>query len=158
MSIKESADVRDRPHPEAVATELSSRRTGMSFQRTRMSADRTLMSVLRTALSLITFGFTIFHAFRKLGELQGTHAGDLPARNFALALVLLGIGLVAFGIAYHIAFMLGLRRGRMRLRELGIVHAESMFPVSLALIVALSLLAIGVLAFASIAYRLGPFQ
>lgn len=80
------------------------------------------------------------------------------ARNFALALALLGVGLVSFGIAYHIACMLGLRNERRRLRKLGIVHAESTFPVSLALFVAVLMLLIGALAVLSMAYTIGPFR
>lgn len=82
------------------------------------------------------------------------------ARNFALALALalLGVGLVSFGIACHIAFMLGLRNERGRLRKLGIVHAESTFSVSLALFVAVLMLLIGALAVLSMAYTIGPFR
>src|SRR6185312_13103744 len=88
-------------------TELSMRRTGMSFQRTRMSADRTLMSVIRTSLSLISFGFTIFQFFKKLQD-AAVLRGASAARNFGASLVLLGVGLLALGIGYHLWFMWGL--------------------------------------------------
>src|ERR1700758_1502361 len=96
-------------------TELSSRRTGMSFQRTRMSADRTLMSVMRTSLSLIGFGFTIFQVFQKALDAKIIGSSGAP-RRFGEALVVLGIGMLIVGIAYHIAFMMGLRRERLRLK------------------------------------------
>jgi putative membrane protein len=139
-----------------LSVELSSRRTGMSFQRTRMSADRTLMSVIRTSLSLISFGFTLYQVFDRLGRSQGW--GSRPARNFGVALVLLGIVMLALGIGYQIAFMRGLRVERERLKLDGLIHAQSHFPVSLTLVVALLLLAIGVAAVASMAFRIGPFS
>jgi uncharacterized membrane protein YidH (DUF202 family) len=137
-------------------TEMSMRRTGMSFQRTRMSADRTLMSVIRTSLSLISFGFTIFQFFQKLqqgGTLSSAHA----AGNFGKTLVFLGVAMLIFGIAYHVQFMLGLRRERSRMKESGLVHAESGFPVSLTLIAAIALLAIGIVAIISMMFGVWPF-
>ena len=138
-------------------TELASRRTGMSFQRTRMSADRTLMSVIRTALSLIGFGFTIAQVFQKLRDQDIITKAAAP-RNFGLALVGLGIVMLVLGIGYHVQFMLGLRHLRELMRAEGLVHGESVFPVSLTLITALILLAIGVAAILSMAFHIGPFE
>jgi putative membrane protein len=137
-------------------TELSSRRTGMSFQRTRMSADRTLMSVIRTSLSLIGFGFTIAQVFEKLRDQEIIKRAAAP-RNFGLALVALGIVMLVLGIGYHVQFMLGLRRLRESMREEGLVHGETVFPLSLTLVTALVLLLIGVAAIVSMAFRVGPF-
>jgi putative membrane protein len=144
--------------PDAASVELSERRTGMSFQRTRMSADRTLMSVIRTSLSLITFGFTIFQFFQHFRESTALSGGERAAHHFGLSLVLLGIVMLGLGIVYHLAFMGGLRRERRAMAEAGLVHAESGFPPSLTLIVAVLLLLIGLLAVASIAFKLGPFS
>ena len=138
------------------SVELAARRTGMSFQRTRMSADRTLMSVIRTSLSLIGFGFTIYQVFAKLHEADVLKSAVAP-HHFGLALVLLGVTMLVVGIGYHVAFMLSLRREREQMKVEGLVHAESPFPVSLTLIVALLLLAIGVLAIASMVFDAGPF-
>ena len=138
-------------------TELASRRTGMSFQRTRMSADRTLMSVIRTALSLIGFGFTIAQVFQKLRDQDIITKAAAP-RNFGLALVGLGIVMLVLGIAYHVQFMLGLRHLRESMRAEGLIHGESVFPVSLTLITALILLVIGVAAILSMAFHVGPFE
>ena len=137
-------------------TELAMRRTGMAFQRTRMSADNTLMGVIRTALSLIGFGFTIFQFFKKL-QASGTLSGAAPVRNFGVSLVLLGIGMLILGIAYHAVFMLGLRRERAEMNSAGLIHAHSRFPPSLTLIVALALLAIGLVAAASMILHVGPY-
>ena len=139
------------------SVELAARRTGMSFQRTRMSADRTLMSVIRTSLSLIGFGFTIYQVFAKLYEAEVLKSAGAP-RHFGLALVLLGVTMLVVGIGYHVAFMLSLRRQREQMKVEGLVHAESPFPVSLTLIVALLLLAIGLLAIASMVFKAGPFD
>ena len=139
-----------------ISVELSSRRTGMSFQRTRLSADRTLMSVVRTSLSLISFGFTIFQVFQKAHEAQILKS-SLAARNFGLALVLLGTVMLLLGIVYHVQFMAGLRRERAQMKADGLVHGESAFPVSLTLITAAALLAIGLFALASMVFNFGPF-
>lgn len=137
-------------------TEMSMRRTGMSFQRTRMSADRTLMSVIRTSLSLISFGFTIFQVFQKLRD-QSIITGAAPARNFGLALVLLGIGMLVLGILYHGQFMTGLRSERKAMVEEGLIHGQSKFPPSMTLITALILLLIGIFAIVSMVFQIGPF-
>ena len=139
-----------------VSVELSKRRTGMSFQRTRMSADRTLMSVIRTSLSLIGFGFTIYQVFEKLREADILKAARSP-RWFGEVLVLLGIAMLVMGIGYHVAFMIGLRKERESMKRLGLVHGESQFPISLTLVTALVLLAIGVVAILSMVYGIGPF-
>ena len=139
-------------------TEMSSRRTGMSFQRTRMSADRTLMSVIRTSLSMIGFGFTIYQGFRGLIQAGVMQEGAARAASFfGQALVYLGVGMVAVGILYHLQFMIGLRRTRTSMMMSGDVHGESVFPVSLTLVVALLLLLLGVAAIVGIVFHLGPF-
>lgn len=138
------------------SVELSSRRTGMSFQRTRMSADRTLMSVIRTSLSLISFGFTIYQVFDKLRQ-AGTITHDTAPHNFGVTLVFIGITTLIIGIIYHIQFMIGLRHERNEMHEQGLIHAESRFPPSMTLIVALLLLVIGILAILSMLLKTGPF-
>jgi putative membrane protein len=140
-----------------VSTELAMRRTGMAFQRTRMAADRTLMAVIRTSLSLISFGFTIYQFFNKMKE-SGVIKGAAAARNFGTTLVLLGIGMLIFGILYHVMFMLGLREQREQLKAAQLVHAQSRFPASLVLIVAVILLLIGVGAATSMILHVGPYD
>lgn len=142
--------------PDRISVELSSRRTDLSLQRTRLAADRTLMAVIRTSLSLIGFGFTIFQMFQKLVEAEVLkHA--LAPRNFGIALVLLGIGALILGIAYHVRFMLELRRERVRLADEGLIHGESPFPVSQTLIIAVLVLTLGLFAIVSMVFSVGPF-
>ncbi len=141
----------------STADELAARRTGMAFQRTRMAADRTIMAVMRTALSLIGFGFTIFQFFQRLNE-SGAISHDRAARRFGLALVVLGIAMLAVGIAFHVSYMNELRRMRVQLKAEGLIRAETQFPVSLSLIVAVLLLLLGVVAMASMAFNVGPLD
>jgi putative membrane protein len=140
-----------------VSTELAMRRTGMAFQRTRMAADRTLMAVIRTSLSLISFGFTIYQFFNRLKD-SGVLKGVGASRNFGTSLVLLGIGMLVLGIAYHLFFMLGLRRMRATMKADALLHAESGFPASLVVIVAVVLLLIGLAAAFSMIGHVGPFE
>lgn len=147
----------DDSFPGNVNTELAARRTGMAFQRTRMSADRTLMSVIRTALALITFGFTLSRTFRYFVSAHIFKHDPVPER-FGEVLVLLGVLILALGISYHIAFMLELRRQRARTKEEHLIFGETSYPVSLVLIVAVLLLGVGVLAFLSTMFHLGPFS
>jgi len=154
--VTDAAPRADAPKPD-VNTELAMRRTGMAFQRTRMAADRTLMAVLRTSLSLIGFGFTIFQFFQRL-RAEDVIMKDAAPRRFGLALVWLGVVMLALGIAYHLHYMLGLRRIRASMTEEGLIHGESVFPASLTLITAAILLAIGIAAIASMAFQVGPFE
>jgi uncharacterized membrane protein YidH (DUF202 family) len=137
-------------------TEMSTQRTDMSFQRTHLSIERTTMSVIRTALSLIGFGFTIFQFFNHLKESQLMIVSSHAPRNFGLALVATGLVLLTMGIVYHARAMLELRRKRSDMGEPALIHDQSVFPVSMALVAALLLWALGVLAIAHMAFGLGP--
>jgi len=137
-------------------TEMSMRRTGMSIQRTRMSADRTLMSIIRTSLSLIGFGFTIYQAFEKLRETGAIRHAAAP-RNFGLTLILLGVLLLIGGIWRHLQFAIELRNRRAEMIRNGLLHGESAYPISVTLITAVLLLAVGVLATLSIVFKLSLF-
>jgi uncharacterized membrane protein YidH (DUF202 family) len=137
-------------------TDMSSRRTGMSFQRTRMSADRTLMSIIRTSLSLISFGFTIYQGFEKLREAGSISSAAAP-RNFGITLVFIGVALLIAGIIYHVQFMLGLRHERRSMRSSGMIHGESVYPLSATLVAAIVLLAVGIVAIISLVFHTWPF-
>lgn len=141
-----------------MSAELSSRRTGLSFQRTRLSAERTLMSTIRTALALIGFGFTVFTFFRSLQTAEAGIVSVNAGRNFGLALVFLGTGLLVLGVIYHLRFMSQLRAERKEMVAQGIVHGQSGYPVSFTLIVAGLLFLLGLLALFSMLTRMGPFN
>lgn len=152
-------EISDRP---AVSTPapFPARRTALAFQRTRMSADRTLMAVIRTSLSLIGFGFTIYQFFRYLLETAGATQllrSEAP-RKFGMALVMLGVVMLVLGIWKHVAFMLELRAQRKTLADQGLIPGDDKFPVSITLITATLLLAIGLIAIVGMAMRAGPFN
>lgn len=140
-----------------IATELASHRTGLSLQRTRMSADRTLMSIIRTALSLISFGFTIYQLLGKLA-LAGSADMTPSARRFGIALVVLGVLMLAGGIATHLKFMIALRHERRQLVSGGLLSRDSIFPLSLTLVTAVLLLALGFIAMLNMSLGMGPLQ
>ena len=152
-------EISDRPAGSPPVT-LPSRRTALAFQRTRMSADRTLMAVIRTSLSLIGFGFTIYQFFRYLRETAGALQLlriEAP-RNFGMALVMLGVIMLTLGIWRHVAFMLELRADRKTFVGQGLIPGEDKFPVSITLITATLLLALGLIAIVGLAMRTGPFH
>jgi putative membrane protein len=66
--------------------------------------------------------------------------------------------MLVLGIVYHVQFMLGLRHLRQSMRQEGLVHGETVFPVSFTLITALILLLIGLLAIMSLVFHVGPFE
>lgn len=134
-------------------TELSMRRTGMSIQRTRMSADRTLMSIIRTALSLIGFGFTVHEVFHK-AVTAGMIDNSQSSRNFGLTLIVLGVLLLTGGIVRHVQFALQMRHQRHELMTQELVHGESSYPVSVALITAVLLWVVGLLAAARVVFNI----
>jgi len=70
---------------------------------------------------------------------------------------LIGTVMLLLGIVYHVQFMAGLRRERAQMKADGLIHGESAFPVSLTLITAAALLAIGLFALASMVFNFGPF-
>jgi len=78
--------------------------------------------------------------------------------GFGTSLVVRGIVMLVLGISYHVAFMRGLRHERGSLKARGLVHAESGFPTSLVLIVAVLLLLIGVVAVISMVGQVGPYN
>jgi len=153
----EANDAPNHPADWDSACELSSNRTAMSFERTLMSSDRTLMSAVRTSLSLIGFGFTIFQFFHSLGAeyLKGELPPAAPQR-FGAALVVLGIVLLVMGILEHLREARSRRARRARLYAAGLIrHVETVKPSNI-LIVAALLLLIGLAAFGSIVFRVGP--
>lgn len=134
-------------------TELSMRRTGMSIHRTRMSADRTLMSEIRTSLSLIGFGFTIYQAFDKLYNAGVIKSSEAP-RNFGVILILIGILLLAGGIWRQLQFAGELKNIRKAMVEDGLIHGETRYPVSITLLSALALFALGIAAILAIVFNI----
>ena len=80
------------------------------------------------------------------------------ARNFGVALVVLGVGVLGFGIVNHVKFMLELRAERRQLLEEKMIHGDLSFPISMTFVAALLLLLIGLVAILAIVWRSGPFS
>lgn len=133
-------------------TELSSNRTSLSFERTRMSADRTLMSIVRTSLSLISFGFTINQVFSKASSL--IPKADQSGRNLGLALLVLGVGLLAMGIYSHSKFDHELTGRRERLHGMKLLHHAVQYRATPTYVTALGLLITGIGATGVVVFRL----
>jgi putative membrane protein len=118
-----------------------------------MSVDRTLMSAVRTALSLISFGFTIAQLFQRLRAGGVVAVGAHAARNFGLALILLGVAILAAGILTHSHYQRGLEARREAL------HADHLMPSAPHLnpsptyILAVGLMGVGIVAALSLLLR-----
>lgn len=137
---------------------LASRNTSLAFQRTRMAADRTLMAVIRTSLSLISFGFTIFKLAQTLIEDKILKESEHSAHHYGIALVLIGIIMLGFGILYHIQFMVTLRRQRQDMIDDALIHHGRRFPLSFTLVTAIILMLLGLLVILAMVFGVGPFE
>ena len=119
----------------------------LGYERTRLAADRTLMAWIRTSVSMISFGFTIYKFYQYLME-SNVLAGELPhnaPRNFGVALVALGMFLLAMAIVEYMLFQRNLSK-----------ETNQKFPVSTALIASLLIAIIGILVLINLLFRMGP--
>ncbi len=156
--MKPAADATSGMIGHDASTELASNRTAMSFDRTALSSDRTLMSVVRTSLSLIAFGFTIFQFFHKVSDTY--IRGGLPPlapRRFGLALIVLGVIMLSFGILNHWNEAQARRARRRRLFDEGLIHHAEFIGPNSAMIVAILLLLVGIAAIFRVGFSVGPF-
>lgn len=80
--------------------ELASCQASLAFERTLISLDRLLMGAVRTSLALISFGFAMVLFFRQISAQMGVDL-RVPARDFGLALLAMGVGLVTVGLLGH---------------------------------------------------------
>jgi putative membrane protein len=135
------------------ATELASSRTSLALSRTLMASDRTLMATLRTSLSLISFGFTIDQAFHQLHK-SGVLRSDAPARNFGLALIVLGLSMLLMGVFGHHQFSRSLTARRQRLFNIGLLRTDVPYRATPTLVGAAVLLFIGIAAAIGILVRM----
>jgi len=125
----------------------SGRHIDLGYERTRLAADRTLMAWIRTSVSMISFGFSIYKFFQYLLEsnLAAGHLQHQAPRNFGIALVGLGLFLLALAILEYFLFL------RRLSQETG--HK---YPISMALVAAILLSGIGVLVLINLLFRMGP--
>ena len=131
----------------AAAAKKADTATVLAVERTQLAADRTLMAWVRTAFSMISFGFSLFKFFQFLREQAGDATLSLRGpRNFGLFLI--GLGTLALIFASW-----DFARTR---RRLAAVTGEKPGLWSLTLAVALIVAVLGLLAYAGVAFRLGP--
>ncbi len=85
--------------------------TALAVDRTRLAHDRTLLAWVRTATSLISFGFTIYKFFQYLrqeGQVPVNHL--LGPREFAMAMIVIGLAALCIATVHHRMEMLSLRK------------------------------------------------
>lgn len=119
----------------------------LGYERTRMAADRTLMAWIRTSVSMISFGFTIYKFFQYLME-SAVVTEQFPhyaPRNFGVALVGLGMVMLALAIVEYYLFLRALTR-----------ESRQKFPISTALVASLLLSLLGILVLINLLFRTGP--
>src|SRR5947209_7940310 len=133
--------------PKDRATVLAEERTELAYQRTVIAAERTLMAWIRTAISMIGFGFTIYKFFQYMPEDAANRNILHPNAPRNLGLTLIGLGTLSLVAAawQHLRF----------LKEIGESHSKSM--LSIAFVVAMAVVLVGVLAFYGVLLRQGPF-
>jgi putative membrane protein len=154
-------DQQTNPDPNLIggsmSNELASQRTALAFDRTAIASDRTLMAVVRTSLALIGFGFTIYKFFHDLSEKVLPGLPPAAPRRFGLALIVLGVVMLVFGILNH-RHDTSLRRARRQaMFEEQLIHHPEIPRANSAQIVAVLLLIVGVLAILRVALNAGPF-
>lgn len=101
------------------------------------------MAWVRTATSLISFGFTIYKFFqflRKEGDI-GNPEGLFSSREFALLMILVGLGMLVLATLQHWWSTKSLR-----------AHAAEAFP-SLALVLAILVAGLGLLGLLMVIFR-----
>jgi putative membrane protein len=114
----------------------------LAVERTRLAHERTLMAWVRTSASLIGFGFTIYKFFQYLRE-QNQLAQDrlFGPREFAMALVIIGLTALVLATLQHRTEMASLRK-----------HFVSV-PYSLATVVAGLVGLLGIITFGALILR-----
>jgi putative membrane protein len=128
-------------------TAIAHERTDLAYERSRLASDRTTMAYMRTSVSLIGFGFTIYKFFQYMSDMPGFEMlPSVGARNLGMALLILGAAMLFMAVAQQIVFMRRLSSG-----------SGQKFPISIALVSSICMLAIGLLALANIIFRVGPF-
>src|SRR5277367_5768302 len=133
--------------PEDRGTILAEKRTDLAIQRTSMAAERSLMAWVRTSLSMIGFGFSIYKFFQYLPEeiAAGNIRRPQAPRNLGLTLIALGTLALAAATWQHWNF----------LRE---IHASTKgYNWSVAFVVAILVVLIGLVTFYGVLLRHGPF-
>ena len=125
---------------------LVEQRTDLAVERTLLAADRTMMAWIRTAISMIGFGFTLYKFLEYMVQQKEAALVTLHRpRNLGLAFIGLGIFSLVIAVVQDWQFT---RR---------LLGHERRKPINLSLLVAGMVALIGVFAFMSVLWRIGPF-
>ena len=138
------------------ALELASCQAWLAFERTLISLDQFLMGAIRTSLALITFGFALVLFFHQLSGELGVNL-RVPARNFGLSLVAMGIGLISVGLLGHRRRFAELCDKMDELHHNKLLSNGSPRRRSPVAVVALLLLLAGLFVMLGILFRIQPF-
>jgi putative membrane protein len=130
----------------ASSNQLAQQRTDMALVRTRIAADRTLMAWIRTALSMISFGFTIYKFLQYIHQSEGVGIAVHGPRNLGVTLIALGTMALTVASIQHWQLLKSLQPAS---------KGWQIWSWSLTIAAAISLL--GLTAFVSVLWRIGPF-
>jgi putative membrane protein len=136
--------------------ELASWQASLAFERTLVSLDQSLMGAIRTSLALITFGFALVLFFHQASGEIGVNL-RIPARNFGLSLVAMGIGLVTIGLVGHRRRFTSLQATMDDLFRRKRLPEPCPYRRSPIAVLAMLLLLAGLLVMLGILIRVGPF-
>lgn len=136
--------------------ELASCQASLAFERTLVSLDQSLMGAIRTSLALITFGFAMFLFFHQVSGDIGVNL-RVPARNFGVSLVAMGIGLITVGLVGHRRRFASLQVRMNDLYRRNLLIEGCPYRRSSTAVFALLLLLSGILVMLGVLVRVGPF-
>lgn len=83
--------------------------TLLALERTRVAYERTMMAWVRTGTSLITFGFTVYKFFQLDEAVKLSGRMLVGPREFAIALILIGLLSLVLGTVEHARDLRALR-------------------------------------------------
>jgi len=126
--------------------------SSFAWIQSRLALERTLLAWVRTAASLIGFGFAIDHFFEALKTQTLVRPAWRPGASRILGVSLVGIGTVALALAL-VQYLLMIRYlgGEAALEAAGLARMPRFRP---ALIVAVTLTAVGIITFWAMLVRL----
>ena len=117
--------------------------TRMALDRTRLAFERTTMAWVRTATSLITFGFSVYKFFDLQQHRQDTPGRLIGSREFAVAMISIGIISLVFATLQNWQSMRTLREH----------YRGTPVPRSLAVVLGMLLSVLGILALGTVILR-----